>query len=102
MNKDKNLLLTHLWVGDTQEELLLLGGLGGRQVGGQKLFESVRNSVGSDILNVFKSLLSSGKWLIGGELYHLRESLQRANGLLDLAKLASSGIEFFLFEKAVA
>jgi hypothetical protein len=102
MNKDKNLLLTHLWVGDTQEELLLLGGLGGRQVGGQKLFESVRNSVGSDILNVFKSLLSSGKWLIGGELDHLRESLQRANGLLDLAKLASSGIEFFLFEKAVA
>ena len=94
--------MTHLWVGDTQEELLLLGRLGGGQVGGQKLFESVRNSIGSNILNVSESLLSSGEWLIGSELDHLRESLQRANGLLDLTKLASSGIEFFLFEKAVA
>jgi hypothetical protein len=53
-------------------------------------------------LNVTESLLSGGEWLIGGELDHLRESLQRANSLLDLTKLASSGIEFFLFEKAVA
>ena len=71
-------------------------------MGGQKLFESVRNSIGSNILNVSESLFCGGEWLISGKLDHLRESFQRANSLLDLTKLASSGIEFFLFEKAVA
>ena len=81
---------------------MFLGAFGSWQVGGQKLFESVRNLVGSDILDILESLLSGGEWLIGGELDHLRESFERANGFLNLTKLSSCGIELFLFEEAIS
>jgi hypothetical protein len=41
MKETKDLLLTHLWIGDTKQKLLLLCTFGGWQVSGQKLFERV-------------------------------------------------------------
>jgi len=71
-------------------------------VGGQKLFERVRNFVCGNILNVFKGLLGGSEWLIGCKLDHLGEPLKRSNGFLYLAELSSSSIELLLLEEAVS
>ena len=101
VRRQQHLLLTHLWVRNTQQKLLLLGALGSWQVSCQKRFERVRNLVLSDVLDVFKGLLGSGEWLVSGKLNHLGKSFEGSNSLLDLAELTSSSIEFFLLEKAV-
>ena len=97
----RHLLLTHLWVGNTQQKLLLFSALSSWQVGRQKRFERVRDLVLGDILDVLESFFSGSEWLIGSELDHLGESLKRANGFLNLAKLTAGSVEFLLLEKAI-
>jgi len=95
-------LLTHFWIDDSEQELLLLGTLGGWEVGGQKVFERVCHFVASDGSDVLEGFLGSGEWLIGSQFDHLAESLEVSDGLLDLGELSASFIEFLLLEEAVS
>ena len=95
------LLLTHLWINDTQKELLFLGALGGWKVSGQEAFERVCDLASSNGSDVLQGLLGGGEWLVSGKLDHLAESLDIHDGLLDLGKLTTCFVELLLLEDAV-
>ena len=74
-------------VSNTEQKLLLLGALGGWQMGGQELLESVGNLKLTNGCDILEGLLSSGEWLVSCELDHFRESFKRSDSLLNLSEL---------------
>ena len=60
-----------LWLGNTKQELLLLGGLGGGQVGNKEVLEGLRDLVLRDELDIFQCFFCSLEGLEGSKLNHL-------------------------------
>lgn len=96
------LLLAHLWINDTEKELLFLGALCCWQVSGQETFERVCDFIACDGGDILKCLFCSSKWLVCSQLNHLGKSLDISDCLLDLGELTTSLIELFFFEKSVS